>query len=105
MSWRQIFPDYDVPPEIEGVEDLHDVSDHRHACPSFSDSDETVQLWVEHPDPAKREGEGRFAVTYFAEAGEDGNEFSGHTTAYDGDDAQQAVRAFMIALRDRRLRS
>jgi hypothetical protein len=93
-GWRHVFPGYEVPTEIEEIEDLHDASDHRAACPSFADTDETVHLWIEHPDPAQRESGGeRFAVTW----DEDGS-----TEVYSGDDVYAALRVFRTTLHDHR---
>jgi hypothetical protein len=85
LGWRVMFPGYEVPAEIERIEDLRDASDPRGACPCFADDYEIVKLWVDHPDSTKRDGE-RFAVTYW---GEDGN-----TPAYEGDDVHEALRVY-----------
>jgi hypothetical protein len=60
--------EYAVPTEIEALVAeglLEDQSWHNEACPSFAKLGGKLRLtvWVEHPDPAKREGPGpRYAV-------------------------------------------
>ena len=68
MTWITEFgSDYDVPARITTAPDLPDASWHNDACPAFGrNADATdIMLWVEHPDPDKRELDGgRFTVSY-----------------------------------------
>jgi hypothetical protein len=70
-DWRTEFgDDYDVPHEVTAR--LWDQSWHHDACPSFTHTDfppdgsgHDLRLWVEHPDPERREtGAPRYAVVH-----------------------------------------
>ncbi|HYK70392.1 MAG TPA: hypothetical protein VEV45_20780 [Streptosporangiaceae bacterium] len=78
---------YDVPEAILSEAGLEDVSWHNDACPCFgSQANETdVCIWVEHPDPERREMEGpRFTVSWA----------NGETVFGQTDDVQEALRLY-----------
>lgn len=102
MTWIDEFgPEYEIPEQIlrlvrEGR--LFDMSWHNDVCPGFAtvqaDSDEATQegarvLWVEHPDPEKRElsGAPRYGVTVMADGWQIKSEL------YEGDDLEAALAA------------
>lgn len=66
MPWHREFPaDFRPPAEVLAAPGLEDTSWGNDVCPSFmtrevadavaEDGEDLVRLWVEHPDPAKRE--------------------------------------------------
>lgn len=91
--WRQEFGDsWDIPDAITQDPRLQDTSWGNDACPSFAfvdadwDHDDPARLWVEHPQPSRRElGGPRFVVT----TGPDCD------TAYAGDDVTAALATLM----------
>lgn len=93
--------DYAVPDEITQLEGIEDTSWHNDAAASFGLYGEApdgqmhhLVIWVSHPDPERREypENGRYAVSRHCDNGDLWTEH------YDGDDAAEAVRAFMEAL-------
>jgi len=95
---REFGWDYDVPPEVLALVqsgEAEDISWHNDICPSFSahgpDYSPEVRLWVEHPDPAKREWDDakRFGVSVATQT--PGSEFDDF---FDTDDAGEAVRKY-----------
>ena len=85
-KWTEEFgPEFDVPKEILAHPRMEDMSWHNDASPSFgaskgepgdlSDPYVEVRLWVDHPDPDKREypGSKRFSVFVQSESQEVGD--------------------------------
>lgn len=73
MSWEVEFgADYDVPQAIRTLHDRGQMSDsswHNDVCPSFMFGDGSVRLFVDHPDPQRRECRGkRFFVSLYDES-------------------------------------
>lgn len=114
MSWSQEFsPEYQVPAEIESLHQqglAEDMSWHNDVCPSFGgyvkapispaqDGEYEVRIWVDHPDPNKREipTNPRFLVTYMASDGGD-MEVLANT-----DSVQEAIAAYTKAIGSRPL--
>jgi hypothetical protein len=86
------FPDFDYDlPSIPGFEDS---SWHNDICPSLTrtaaDESQTLILWCDYADPAKREDENMSRYTLIR--GEYGA-IAGQVTLYEGDDLQAAVAA------------
>lgn len=92
QRWISEFgPGYDVPGAILAEPGLLDVSWHNDACPAFgrNEHDYDYVIWVEHPDPARRELPfGRFSVTTA----------NGETSLYEGDDVEAALAAYRQAV-------
>src|SRR5215475_2006208 len=92
---------YDVPGVILNS-GLADVSWHNDACPAFgcNEQDTDIVIWVDHPDPARREiplGRGRFTVTYANGEGDAGNLAYPDGAFYSGDDPNAALAAYWAA--------
>lgn len=71
-NWKTEFPDYDVPAAL--IDGLVDTSWRQDMAPTFRRADDPrgdeplLVLWVDHPDPARREVEGpRFTVSLHPE--------------------------------------
>ena len=90
---------YDVPDAITQMEGIEDHSWHNDTSPSFGLYDDRgtfLRLWVEHPDPYRREfgpDQPRFGV--FLHDDDDGGAV-GET--WQGEDLHEAIRAFMVML-------
>lgn len=92
---REFGAEYDVPAIV--AQTLADQSWHNDTCPSFGyfstgDSERAVRLWVEHPDPMKREtgfGSKRFTVLVYSDHGDT-------FTAHEGNDTAEALRVVAI---------
>lgn len=85
--------DYAVPDVIDQHPKLEDVSWHNDACPSFrpkgiEDHEEcNIRLWVQHPDPTRRETDGgRYLV---------GGANDDAPDVYSGDDVAAAIAAVL----------
>jgi hypothetical protein len=98
-GWVEEFgPEYDVPKEIldlvgKGLAEDH--SWHNDIAPSFGkkvpvpeDKAREILIWVEHPDPAKREYEKRTRFFVWDSWQDD---------AFDTDDVNEAIRAYLDA--------
>lgn len=108
MSWiTEHGSEYAVPSEITKAEGLVDLSWHNDACPSFGVDeypDDSLRIWVEMPDPIDRESEsdGRFVVNYVHYGTDPAplpDASDGCSEIYNGNDAHDALTAFVGALR------
>jgi len=84
--------DYEVPAEVTQIEGILDISWHNDTCPRFGVRPDGIgpNLWVEHPDPDRRElGGPRFMVSVQFD------DVASHldTDLYAGDDVNAAVAA------------
>ena len=101
-TWLTEFgPDYDIPDEVLMLEGIEDHSWHNDTSPSFGIYDGLgtfLRIWVEHPDPARREygtEAPRFGVML---SDDDDHDRCNGEMVYMGDDVRAAVRAFMETL-------
>lgn len=94
--------EYAIPAEIDALVDaneLHDQSWHNDISPSFgAHSDELdLRIWVEHPDPAKRESGGsRFSVLMYDD---DGSAFE--IEPFYTDDVNEAIERWRTIRKER----
>jgi hypothetical protein len=90
--------EYAVPAEILAIDGIVDLSWHNDVCPRFAVHDEGFgpNLWVDHPDPDKREmcPTPRFLV--LRQVGEEGS--ADDIALYHGDNLTAAIDAFRTAL-------
>lgn len=101
MSWKTEFgDDYKVPTVISSF--LKDESYRNDACPSFvtsdcerdEDGEARYKLWVEHPDPDKREFDGPRLIVSDRDTA---------TDLYAGESPEEALRALRAASEKKRL--
>lgn len=99
MSWiTEHDESYEVPAEILAIEGIVDLSWHNDTCPRFGVHDEGFgpNLWVDHPNPDKREmcPTPRFLVR--RQVGE--VDSADDIVLYHGDDMHAAIEAFRKGL-------
>lgn len=99
MTWQSEHgADYEVPAEITQLTGIVDHSWHNDVCPRFciTEDGSGPNLWVEHPDPNRREyGPDAHRFLIIVQMGEINS--SDDQAVYEGDDLPEAVAHFKAA--------